>query len=243
MRPLTAGATLAAWEAGANQHPLDRALTLLHAAEPGASRGELAALPVGERDARLLRLRAATLGPELAAFTACPRCGERLETAFDTTPLLAESAPDEPLEARGGGARMRFRLPDSRDLAAAAGGGSVERARRTLAERCVLEAFRDDGSAVAAAELPDRAYEALSEAMGRAAPAADVTLALQCPECGHGWEAALDVGPVFWAEVAARARVLLREVHTLAAAYHWAEAEILAMTPARRGAYLRMVQE
>lgn len=243
MRPLSAGATLCAWEAGAGQHPLDRALTLLQAAEPGATRGELAALPVGERDARLLRLRAATLGPSLAAFTACPRCGERLETAFDTTPLLAAVPADAPLEARGGGVRMRFRLPDSRDLAAAAGGGSVERARRTLAERCVLEAFRDEGAAVAPAELADAAVEALSEAMGRAAPAADATLALQCPECGHAWEAALDAGPVFWAEVAARARVLLREVHTLAAAYHWAEAEILAMSPARRAAYLRMVQE
>jgi hypothetical protein len=243
VRPLSAGATLHAWERGAGQHPLDRALTLLQAAEPGATRGELAALPVGERDARLLRLRAATLGPSLAAFTACPACGERLETAFDTTPLLADAPADAPLEARGGGVRMRFRLPDSRDLAAAAGSGSVEAARRALAGRCVLEAFRDDGAAVAPPELPDAALGALSEAMGRAAPAADVTLALSCAECGHAWEAALDVGPVFWAEVAARARVLLREVHSLAAAYHWSEAEVLAMSPARRRAYLQMVQE
>ncbi len=242
MRPLSAGATLAAWEAGAGQHPLDRALTLLQAAQPGASRGALAALPVGERDVRLLRLRAATLGPSLAAFTACPACGERLETAFDTTPLLDAPPADEGHEAQGGGVRMRFRLPDSRDLAAAARGGSVGRARRTLAERCVLEAVRDDGAAVAPSELPEEAAAALSEAMGRAAPAADVTLALSCPACGHGWEAGLDVASVLWAEVAARARALLREVHTLAAAYHWGEAEILAMSPARRRAYLQMVQ-
>jgi hypothetical protein len=90
--------------------------------------------------------------------------------------------------------------------------------------------------------VPEDALAALAEAMGRAAPAADVTLALSCPACGNGWEEGLDVGAVLWAEVAARARTLLREVHTLAAAYHWGEAEILAMTPARRRAYLQMVQ-
>jgi hypothetical protein len=241
VRPLTAGAVLAAWEAGAGQHPLDRALTLLQAADPAATRDALASLSVAERDARLLRLRAATLGPRLATFTPCPRCGERLEAELDTSALFSAPPAQGPLEARGGGVTMRFRLPDSRDLAAAARCASVDEARRALVERCVGEAFRDDGAAVAPAELSAEAAAALARAMGEAAPAADATLGLACPACGHAWEAALDVGAVFWAELAARARGLLREVHALAAAYHWSESEILAMTPARRRAYLEMV--
>jgi hypothetical protein len=33
---------------------------------------------------------------------------------------------------------------------------------------------------------------------------------------------------------------MLREVDTLAAAYHWAEADILALSPRRRQAYLEL---
>jgi hypothetical protein len=45
----------------------------------------------------------------------------------------------------------------------------------------------------------------------------------------------------FWKEIAAHAKRLLREVHILAAAYKWREADILAMNPNRRQYYLEMV--
>jgi hypothetical protein len=41
--------------------------------------------------------------------------------------------------------------------------------------------------------------------------------------------------------VAARAQRLLMEVHLLARAYSWRESDILAMSPARRNAYLQQV--
>ena len=52
---------------GQDQHPLDRALTLL-AACPELTRDELAALSVGQRGglARLLTLRERTFGPALS---------------------------------------------------------------------------------------------------------------------------------------------------------------------------------
>ncbi|HEX8830118.1 MAG TPA: hypothetical protein VF705_03075, partial [Longimicrobium sp.] len=67
MPTLDSAALLAAWEAGRVLHPLDRALALLAAADPGARRGTLAALPLAERDRRLLALRAAE-GGELAVY-------------------------------------------------------------------------------------------------------------------------------------------------------------------------------
>jgi hypothetical protein len=64
---------------------------------------------------------------------------------------------------------------------------------------------------------------------------------LACPECGHAWQERLDVDAFLWAQLSARARKLLVEVHTIASAYGWGEAEILAMHPMRRQAYLELL--
>ena len=52
----------------------------------------------------------------------------------------------------------------------------------------------------------------------------------------------LDIGSFVWAEIESRARRLLWEVHTLASAYGWSEAETLSLSAARRASYMRMVQ-
>ena len=72
-------------------------------------------------------------------------------------------------------------------------------------------------------------------------PAADIRLGLRCTECGHGWDALLDIGACFWDELGSRAHQLLESVHRLASAYGWRESEILALSPARRAAYLNMI--
>lgn len=240
MGTLGAAALLRAWEAGRDLHPVDRALALLAAADPRAGRGALAALPLPERDRRLLALRPSR-GAALDVCVDCPGCGERLELSLDAERLFpVEAAPEGAWEARGGGVRMRFRLPDSRDLAAAARCASVDDARRLLAARCVTEAVDGDGAPVHA--LPDEAVAALAERMDQVAPATDVSLSLACPACGTAWDAPLDVPSFVWAEVGARARRLLREVDVLARAYHWSEAAILALPPARRRAYLELAE-
>ncbi|MBB4634924.1 phage baseplate protein [Longimicrobium terrae] len=242
MTPLSARALLGAWEAGAAQHPLDRALTVLLAAGTAESRAELAALPLAERDARLLGLRAEMVGPDLSAFTTCGQCGERLEFSLDTAVLAASrGAALGEHEARAEGWRVRFRLPDSRDAALAARTRGVDEARRLLAERCLLEIDGPDGPAEAD-DLPEPVRAAVGEAMAAAAPTAEVDLELACPACGAEWRSVLDVPGFFWTELAARARRLLGEVHTLARAYHWSENEILSMTPRRRRAYLDLVE-
>jgi hypothetical protein len=45
-----------------------------------------------------------------------------------------------------------------------------------------------------------------------------------------------------WAEIEARARRLLREVHILATAYGWTEAEVLSLGENRRARYVERVQ-
>jgi hypothetical protein len=74
--------------------------------------------------------------------------------------------------------------------------------------------------------------------MARADPMAETRLKLNCPACGGQWDETLDLTAFFWAEVEARAKRLLLEVHTLASSYGWSEREILSLSEPRRAFYI-----
>jgi hypothetical protein len=67
-----------------------------------------------------------------------------------------------------------------------------------------------------------------------------VAVDLTCPSCQEPWEVTLDIVTYLWDEIAAEARRLIYEVDVLARAYGWREADVLAMTPQRRQAYLEL---
>lgn len=250
-------------EAGQGQHPLDRALTILAAAYPDAARHDLALLPIGERDARLLRLRAAMFGAALNGFAECPNCAERLEFALNVDELLTNAlpvphSPNAAEQAHGpvpvspaipeqtnvhtlryGDTEIRFRLPNSYDLAALVNCDDVEQARALLAHRCILES--SGVGAQHAASLPSDFLDELAYAISECDPHAEILLDLQCPNCDHGWQMLFEIETFLWAEINAAAKRLLREVHTLARFYGWRESEILSLTPRRRQTYLELV--
>ena len=65
MRGLSAADVLRVWERGAGQHPIDRALTILAAGDPGAADTSSGDLPLGERNRRLLAIHERTFGGTL----------------------------------------------------------------------------------------------------------------------------------------------------------------------------------
>jgi hypothetical protein len=255
MHPLSANDILRVWESADAEHPIDRALTILAAALPEMTRDQIADLSVAERDRKLLSLREQTLGQELEGQVNCPQCGERLEFTMRATDLQA--SPPAPAERdeqilQVGEIILQFRLPTSRDLAAVALATEVEQSRRLLATRCVTRianAGAPTGTpqtqaseqAVALAELPEEVIGALSARMAEADPQSEMSLGFICPACGREWREALDIAAWFWTEIQALAKRLLREVHVLARAYGWRERDILAMSAARRQAYLDLV--
>jgi len=243
MRALSAWEILDVWERAGAAHPVDRALALLGAAMPETPRDEAAALPLGARDALLLRLRQATFGEALQGSAECPDCSARVEFELRCGDLIAGAG------AAGGaglaevgvdGYSVRARPACSLDVAAIASDPHVETARQALLARCTVQATRE-GQPVAVSDLPDRVREAVAAAMLDADPYAEILLDLRCPACHRRWQGLLDIGCLFWAEVASRAQRLLFEVHLLARAYGWREADILGMSAARRAAYLQMV--
>jgi hypothetical protein len=80
------------------------------------------------------------------------------------------------------------------------------------------------------------------QALAEADPLAETLLKLRCAVCSHEWQEPLDIADYLWSEIEARARRLLIEVHSLASAYGWSEADILALSEPRRRLYLDMVQ-
>ncbi|MFE7043779.1 hypothetical protein ACFU9X_31440, partial [Streptomyces atratus] len=86
--------------------------------------------------------------------------------------------------------------------------------------------------------LPDVVLELVARRRPAAHRGADTVLTLNCPQCGHCWEAALDIADHLWTDVSGYAHRLLHEVHTLARAYGWSEADVLSISPTRRHFYL-----
>lgn len=243
MRALAATDVLRIWEAGEYQTPVALALTMLAGGDTDRTAEELADLNVRQRDAQLLALRRLTLGSRLDGVTDCPRCQERLEFTQDIVTFHSAdpaASAQETYELITKDLAIRFRLPNSHDMALAGDCEDLHTARRLLAARCVLEVTTKE-AAPPKGGLPAAVLNLLSNRMSECAGEADVLLDFACPACGHDWRAMLDVVAFFWTEIAAYAKRVLREVHVLARAYGWRERDILAMSPRRRRHYLDLV--
>jgi hypothetical protein len=222
------------WDRAVHRHPLDRALLMLDAGRPHGRDEALADWPLGRRNEALAQLRGACFGHAIHGWTSCPRCSEQLEFETDWRALAGQSGEathDQPIMVGG----RAYRVPTSRDLACVASEPDPHRAAIRLVENCRIEpdgavAWSDD-------ELAD-----IGDKMARADPLAETRLSLSCPSCAHTWEESLDIAAFLWEEIDARARRILLEVHALAAAYGWHEAQILSLGPRRRAIYLEMVR-
>lgn len=220
---LSAEAVLDLWERGASQPPGLAAVAVLSAAT-GEEAEELRRLPIGARDALLADLLRELRGPVLEGVAGCPSCSEKVEVAFDTA-LMRQAGEPAATYTLG---KVEFRLPTTDDLLAVTQFASPAEMRIALLRRCI-----------ALDDPPPAILDAVEEAMGELDPSGDVTLAMTCPACGHGWTVLLDLPAFVWKEIAALAGRIASDVHLLASAYGWGEREILRMTAARRQLYIR----
>jgi hypothetical protein len=242
MQPLSARELLRVWEQTFSQPAAERALVLLGTACPEMGPEVLSRLSLSERDRLLFNLRKQVFGTGLDAVSTCPDCGERVEVSLRTNEIVPESpaAAGEILSFRLDEYEIRLRLPNASDLIAARGLTSIHAIRNLLLERSILSSLRN-GEAVSYRDLPAHVVDAVAERMSEADPLANIQLSLTCSRCSHSWLGALDISAFFWAEIQAWARRTLHEVHRLALAYGWSEAEILGMSAWRRHCYLSLI--
>ena len=174
----------------------------------------------------------------LELVATCPAC----QTEVGLTLALGElqppvrQGPVAPLAVQANGYTLLCRIPCNEDLRAlACRGGEVT--LRDLLERCVLEASSPEGPPVTPGELPEATVEAVVEALAETDPGARTARRVRCP-CGSEWVDELDIRTVVWSDLTEWVGRTLTEVHQLAQAYGWSEAEILAMSGWRRRWYL-----
>jgi hypothetical protein len=230
---------LGLWETGRTMHPLDQGVLAVEAGFP-ESADRIADWPMGRRNRALAQLRCRWFGGAARGWTTCPQCAEKLEFALDVR-ALAETGEQElqaAVEVRG----RRFRLPTSRDLAALVHETDASNAARLLLGRIgdgnsqeVREGDLSEG------DMSEGDMAAVEEQLAAADPLAEVRLSFDCPNCEAQFEESVDLPTFLWAELEAYVRRLLVDVHRLASAYGWSEAEILGMSAARRELYLDMV--
>jgi hypothetical protein len=226
--PVSETELLKLWEEAARLPSSARAMRLAAFGDPERE-GVLRGLPVGRRDAALCSLRGSIFGDSAPIEARCPVCREGVEFDIRMGPLVALGDGGRSTGSFTHDGRVRdFRVPTPADLASA--GSPV-----ALAVTCVPDASRED--------LADATFlEALSVAVIEADPLAEVVLNVVCGACGHVWDEVFDIGAYLWAELDRAARGVLGSVVMLARAFGWSEAEVLALSPARRAWYLAEVQ-
>ena len=218
--------------------PAQRAVALAEASSADQAGPPAADLPLGDRDHRLMLLRCQLFGTQVCGVDSCRECRAVLEVPFDLGSLAAgHTAAAEQVSVSFGDTVLRCRVLTTADLIAAAEGSDL---RGGLLARCVTDTG-EDGRERPVLDLPAPAIAEVMSALSAADPLADVRLAVTCGECGHHWDTAFDIASFLWAEICAAVERMLGDVHVLASAYGWSEAEVLAVGPRRRQYYLEAV--
>ena len=234
----TAAALLAAWEAGAGAAAVDRAPSLLRSLGALPSDVSVERLTVGQCDARLFALRRGLFGDALDAVSTCPACGTEIQMVVPLDQLQPQPSegPAPTITVSHSGYTVACRVPLNEDLRALAQRGEDARLEDLL-DRCVVNVRAADGRALAAGELPQDTVRTVADALAANDPGAQTAIAVRCP-CGAEWVDELDIRAITWADLTAWVGRTLTEVHQLARAYGWSEADILAMSATRRRWYL-----
>ena len=230
LHPFHGERLLEAFERAEVQPEVLRPLALLAAATPSLDWTTLAHLPLGERNAQLLRLRGLSFGPRMDLLAGCRQCSEQMEFSLEVGSLLA--AMEEPRLPQD--AVVSIRPLNTLDLAASLQCEDLDAARRTL----LVRGMNDGPAAWAVADESQR--QAILLEFEHVNAAAEMRCDVACPACGTTVGIDVDIAAILWREVRVAAKRLLREVGQLAEKFGWTEPEVLALSPRRRAAYLEM---
>ena len=240
MQTLSAADITRLCEWGSDKHDIDRAVALLRLSDPSTPAEKLSLLPVGARDAQLMRLRSRHFGDQFEMTVNCPKCETSLEFEMGMDALLQDSpaATGAPIAFTDG--TVEYRLPNSQDMAAISALTDPTIARQALLGRC-LRARNHAGESVHPSAISSEVIDQVLERWAKEDPQADITFKLKCPSCSYKWRSVFDILSYFWRELEIYSHRLQDEVHQIATHYGWAEHTILVMTPERRKRYIDLI--
>jgi len=203
---------------------------------PGAILRPGAQLSLSDRDRLVAALHTHCFGDQVECLVTCEKCSASFELTFQLSLMLRGLRASPPPDVEGPDESghyclpdgTRFRLPTTEDERAI-GGLHPEQAVRTLLERCV-----ESGDPVAASG-------AVQDAMDALAPLLSLPVPVDCPECSAPQEVEFDMVRFFLSAFARERPILLREIHAIAASYHWRHNEILELPRNERRAFVSLI--
>jgi hypothetical protein len=197
-------------------------------------------LPLGDRDRIVAQLHSNCFGDRIESIVTCSACRKQFEVGFSLAKLasdaLAPPGPEIGVEGPDGEGTYtlpdgrRFRAPNTGDERAVAG-LPIEQAALSLIERCLVVGDATSG---------DRAV--IDQAMSDVAPVLDLDVPTTCALCGAEQQVHFDMVSFFLSALVRERPILLREVHRLAAAYHWSCEEIMALPRSIRRAHVALIE-
>lgn len=200
----------------------------------------VAGLCVADRQVLMRRL-AVLLGRGESWLTfRCGVCGERFDFAVSHGDLpVKEAGEGYPFAYVGTSiGHCRFRVPTGTDQEAVAAVEDEADAVRALVTRCFAGFSDGDGGEAGPERFTDQDVERIEAALEAVAPEAATVVQSVCPDCGA--VQLIEVDP-YTALSVQPLEELYQEIHLIASAYHWSEAEILALPLGRRRRYLQLI--
>lgn len=198
--------------------------------------------PVGERTAALLQLVTLTEEDDALPLTArcvADGCGESFEFDLPWHALPAGAPDSGPLHVHlADGRAVAMRRPTGRDLRE---WRDAQSASRPSSREDVLRLMLD--SLVLTGEARPDDEPMLADALAAADPLVHFTVSCLCPACGAPNQVDVDLEAIALANLVARQRALMHDVHLLASNYGWTESEVLAVPPTRRARYVALIEE
>lgn len=204
---------------------------------------QLENLTMGDRERVLLAVCSHILGAEADFVVSCPGCRAVVEAPIRFRDLIS-ARPDRPasrcsLVAEDGEWGAELAPPTSADLERAMKSGT--QAARRLLESCLIALFDARGHVVSRDALPEECEAELAEKLLALDPLAECRIALECPHCARRFDTLLD-GFALVKSALGSAEALYDDVYRMARAYHWSEADILALPLARRARYIAIAE-
>lgn len=184
---------------------------------------------LGERLQALLAVRLAAGEPTLEVQANCAACAETMEIALDLRAFTGATPPAQFRWQAGNGDALELRLPRGHDL----------RRWQQTGLPAGRELIATLTTTTGTAACDDDTLTAIERAFEEQDPLSALHLQAACPACGHDNDIDCDLEALLLSGFARTQARLIDEVAQLAGAFHWSEAQILALPPWRRTEYLR----
>ena len=191
----------------------------------------------------LIELTIATRGDKLELEVTCqnPHCREVIELPIQLS-WFRNQANAEPIECRVSEDRvLGLRLPTAQDQINWLTQDDLD----DWVLRCAQDLITSVNQQTPAEDfkLQPAWLESIEQTLEQHDELMTLELETECAACGHSFSLALDLEQQLLALLQQQQQRLLRQIHTLAASYHWNESEIMALSAARRQHYLDLLQQ